>query len=170
MAKAAVLFACVELEAAFVEYAKVVELGYIWPQAYARMVLLNALLGRPEETCPLVEKAIRLSPHDSNRGEWYVSIGIAWFMMDRLQEAIIWLRRSTEANPELGINYSALASACSLAGRNEEARDALSAYMSLHPMMTINTLRSSPRYSDHPAYLAWRKRFYEGLRKAGLPE
>jgi len=79
------------------------------------------------------------------------------------------LRRSTEANPELGINYSALASVCSLAGRNKEAGDALSAYMSLHPMMTINTLRSS-RYSDHPTYLAWRERFCEGLRKAGLPE
>lgn len=59
--------------------------------------------------------------------------------------------------------------ACSLAGRNEEAGAAVSAYMRLHPIMTINKLRSS-RYSDHPAYLAWRERFYEGLRKAGLPE
>ena len=127
------------------------------------------MLGRPEETFPLVEKAIRLSPHDSNLGEWYLSIGIAWFMMNQLEEAIVWLRRSTEANPELGINYSALASACSLAGRNEEAGAAVSAYTRLHPIMTINKLRSS-RYSDHPAYLAWRERFYEGLRKAGLPE
>lgn len=169
MAKAAVLFAEIKLEAALLEYEKVIELGGGWPMPYARAGILNALLGRPEETFSLVEKAIRLSPHDSNRGEWYVSIGVAWFMMDRLEEAIIWLRRSTEANPELGINYSALASACSLAGRNEEARNALSAYMSLHPMMTITTLRSS-RYSDHPAYLVWRERFYEGLRKAGLPE
>jgi TolB-like protein/class 3 adenylate cyclase/Flp pilus assembly protein TadD len=169
MAKAAVLFAKIKLEAALVEYEKVIELGHNWPMAYARMGILNALLGRPEETFPLVEKAIRLSPHDSNLGEWHLSIGMAWFMMDRLEEAIIWLRRSTEANPELGTNYSALASACSLAGRNEEAGDALSAYMRLHPIMTINKMRSS-WYSDHPAYLAWRERFYEGLRKAGLPE
>jgi TolB-like protein/class 3 adenylate cyclase len=169
IAKAAVLFAEIKLEAALIEYERVIELGYRWPVAYARMGILNALLGRPEETFPLVEKAIRLSPHDSNLGEWYLSIGIAWFMMDRLEEAIIWLRRSTEANPKLGINYSALASVCSLLGRSEEAGDALSAYMSLHPMMTINTLRSS-RYSDHPVYLAWRERFYQGLRKAGLPE
>jgi TolB-like protein/class 3 adenylate cyclase/Flp pilus assembly protein TadD len=169
VAKAAVLFAEIKLEAALVEYEKVIELGHNWPMAYARMGILNALLGRPEEAFPLVEKAIRLSPHDSNLGEWYLSIGIAWFMMDQLEEAIIWSRRSTEANPELGINYSALASACSLAGRNEEAGAALSAYMRLHPIMTINKLRSS-RYSVHPAYLAWRERFYEGLRKAGLPE
>ena len=169
MAKAAVLFAGIKLEAALVGYEKVIKLGHNWPMAYARMGILNALLGRPEETFPLVEKAIRLSPHDSNLGEWQLSIGMAWFMMDRLEEAIIWLRRSTEANPELGTNYSALASACSLAGRNEEAGDALSAYMRLHPIMTINKMRSS-WYSDHPAYLAWRERFYGGLRKAGLPE
>jgi adenylate cyclase len=170
MAKAAVLFAEIKLEGALVEYEKVIELGHSWPMAYARMGILNALLGRPEETFPLVEKAIRLSPHDSNLGEWYLSIGIAWFMMDQLEEGIIWLRRSTEANPELGTNYSALASACSLAGRNEEAGATLSEYRRRHPTMTINTMRSSPRYSDHPAYLIWRERFYEGLRKAGLPE
>jgi TolB-like protein/class 3 adenylate cyclase len=169
MAKAAVLFAEIKLEAALIEYEKVIELGHSWPMAYARMGILNALLGRPEETFPLVEKAIRLSPYDSDLGEWYLSIGVARFMMDQLEEAIIWLRRSTEANTELGINYSVLASACVLAGRNEEAGAALSAYRRLHPIMTINKLRSS-RYSDHPAYLAWSERFYEGLRKAGLPE
>jgi len=170
MAKAAVLFAEIKLEAALVEYEKVIELGHSWPMAYARMGILNALLGRPEKTFPLVEKAIRLSPHDSNLGEWCLSIGIAQFMMDQLEEAITWLRRSTEANPDLGINYSALASACSLAGRNEEAGAALSEYRRRHPTMTINQMRSSPRYSDHPAYLAWRERFYDGLRKGELPE
>jgi len=169
MARAAVLYAQMNLEAALVEYAKVIELGANWPTAHAKMGSLNALLGRPEETFRLVEKAIKLSPRDGSLGEWYLYIGVAQFMMDRLEEAIIWLRRSTEANPDLGINYSVLASACSLAGRNEEAGAALSAYRRLNPIMTINKLRSSP-YSDHPAYLASRERFYEGLRNAGLPE
>jgi TolB-like protein/class 3 adenylate cyclase/tetratricopeptide (TPR) repeat protein len=169
MARAAVLYAQTKLEAALVEYAKVIELGPNWPTAYARSGFLNALLGRPEETSRLVEKAIRMSPSDGNLGEFYLYIGLAQFMMDQLEEAIIWLRRSIEANPELGISYGALASACSLAGRNEDAENALSAYLRLHPVMTINKLRLSP-YSDHPAYLAWRERFYQGLRKAGLPE
>ena len=77
-----------------------IELGHGWPMAYARMGILNALLGRPEETRQLVEKAIRLSPRDGNLGEWYGHIGMAAFMMDQLREAILWLRRSTEANPE----------------------------------------------------------------------
>jgi predicted Zn-dependent protease len=90
-------------------------------------------------------------------------------MMDQLREAILWLRRSTEANPNLGINYSLLAAVCSLDGRDEEARLALSECLRIRPTMTLSKLRASP-FSTHPTYLAWRERFYEGLRKAGLPE
>jgi hypothetical protein len=41
--------------------------------------------------------------------------------MDQLREAILWLRRSTDANPNLGINYSLLAAACSLDGLTGKA-------------------------------------------------
>jgi TolB-like protein/Tfp pilus assembly protein PilF len=169
MAKAAVLFAQVKLEAAFVEYAKVIELGHNWPMAYARMGLLNTLLGRPEETFPLVKKAIRLSPHDSNLGEWYLSIGVACFMLDQLDEAINWLHRSVEANPELAVSYAVLTSACSLAGHNDEAIAVLSEYRRRHPSITISRMRALPR-SNHPAYVAWSERLYQGLGKVGLPE
>jgi TolB-like protein/Flp pilus assembly protein TadD len=169
LARAAVLFARGKLEAALQEYGTVTELSGGWPVAYGRMGLLNALLGRPEETFRLVEKAIRLSPRDANLGEWYLDLGIASFMMDQLGEAILWLRRSAQVNPELGINSYALAAACSLDGRHEEARAALSESRRLNPTMTINKLRASP-FSIHPVYLAWRQRFYEGLRAAGMPE
>ena len=168
-ARASMFFAQRKLERALQAYATVIELGHGWPMAYARMGILNALLGRPEETRQLVEKAIRLSPRDGNLGEWYQHIGAAAFMMDQLREAILWLRRSTEANPNLGINYSLLAAVCSLDGRDEEARLALSECLRTRPTMTLSKLRASP-FSTHPTYLAWRERFYEGLRKAGLPE
>jgi adenylate cyclase len=167
-ARASTFFAQRMLERALQAYATVIELGHGWPMVYARMGILNALLGRPEETRQLVEKAIRLSPRDGNLGEWYQHIGMAAFMMDQLREAILWLRRSTEANPNLGINYSLLAAACSLDGRDEEARIALSECLRIRPTMRLRKLRASP-FSTHPIYLAWHERFYEGLRKAGLP-
>jgi TolB-like protein/Flp pilus assembly protein TadD len=169
IARAAVLFAQTRLEAAFDEYAKAIELGGNYPIAYARMGILNAMLGRPEETSQLVERAVRLSPRDNKIGEWYLYNGVARFMTDQLEEAIIWLRRSIEAYPELALNYCVLGSAWSLTGHHEEARAALSEFMQLMPGMTINKLRASP-YSNHPAYLAWRERLCEGLRKAGMPE
>jgi TolB-like protein len=169
MARAAVLFAQTRLQAALDEYAMVIELGGSYPFAYARMGILNAMLGRPEETSQLVERAIRLSPRDSNIGEWYLYIGVARFMTDQLEEAIFWMRRSPEAYPELAISYCVLASALSLTGHHEEAGAALSKYLHLLPNMTISKLRTE-RYSNHSVYLAWLERLYEGLRKAGLPE
>ncbi len=168
LARAAVLFVQGKLEAAFEEYAVVVELDRHQPIAYARMGLLNALLGMPEQTFHLVERAIRLSPRDPGLGEWYAYVGIARFMLDQLGEAIFWLRRSTEAAPAIGINHYTLAAAYALVGREEEARAMVAEYMRQHPEMSINRLRTLP-YSSHPRYLAWRERLYDGLRKAGLP-
>ena len=168
-AKAAALFAQRKLEMALQEYATVIELGHGWGMAYARMGIINALLGQPEETRRLVDKAIRLSPRDGNLGEWYYHIGIASFMMDQLGDTILWLRRSIEADPELGFNHCALAAAYSLDGRLEEAKAALSECERLRPGVTINKLRASP-YSTHPTYLTWRERFLDALRKAGMPE
>jgi adenylate cyclase len=168
LARAALLFVQGKLEAAFEEYATVVELDRHRPIAYARMGMLNALLGRPEETFHLVERAIRLSPRDPALGEWYAYIGIARFIMDQLDEAIFWLRRSTEAGPGIGVNHYTLAAAFALLGREQEAQTTLAEYRRQHPEMSIGRLRALP-YSNHPRYLAWRERLYDGLRKAGLP-
>src|SRR6185437_7528094 len=168
LAQAAVLFAQGKLAAAFAEYAVVIELDRHWPIAYARMGMINALVGRPEETFHLVERAIRLSPRDAGVGEWYAYIGIARFMLDQLDEAILWLRRSIEAAPGIGINRYTLAAALALAGRDQEAQATAAEYRRQQPAMSIERLRALP-YSDHPRYLAWRERLYDGLGRAGLP-
>ena len=109
-----------------------------------------------------------MSPRDASVGEWYAYIGIARFMLDQLDEAILWLRRSIEAAPGIGINRYNLAAALALAGRDQEAQATLLEYRRQQPAMSIDRLRALP-YSDHPRYLAWRERLYDGLSKAGLP-
>ena len=66
LARAHVLFAQRKLEAALQEYATVIKIAPGWPAAYARTGLLNALLGRPAETIPLVQRAISAK---SNRSQ-----------------------------------------------------------------------------------------------------
>jgi hypothetical protein len=78
------------------------------------------------------------------------------------------LRRSIEAGPGIGINRYTLAAALALAGRDQEAQATALEYRRQQPAMSIDRLRALP-YSDHPRYLAWRERLYDGLRKAGLP-
>ena len=58
-----------------------------------------------------------------------------------------------------------------LTGQEAEARDVLGRYFLIRgtKTRTIAQLRALA-YSDNPAYLASRERWYEGLRRAGMPE
>jgi hypothetical protein len=58
-----------------------------------------------------------------------------------------------------------------LTGQELEARETLKQYLSLRgtKATTITPWRAMA-YSDSPAYLAFRERIHEGLRKAGMPE
>jgi hypothetical protein len=46
--------------------------------------------GSIEQTIPLVERAMRLSPRDPTLGVWYETIGLAHLLQSRTDEAIIW--------------------------------------------------------------------------------
>ena len=83
-------------------------------------------------------------------------------------EAVIWLRRSIEANPNWSLSHFFLAAALTLLGSLDEARDAAQAGLALDPSFTIRRFRDSAN-SDNPTYLAKRERLYEGMRIAGVP-
>ena len=50
-----------------------------------------------------------------------------------------------------------------------EAQAAAKVGLRLNPTFTLRRFRVSA-FSDNPTYLARRERFYDGMRKAGLPE
>ena len=58
-------------------------------------------LGRPEETEPRIHDALRLSPHDTYAFVWLGTLGMANFNLGKDEEAIVWLKRSIETNPQL---------------------------------------------------------------------
>ena len=57
------------------------------------------LTGSIEETIPLVEKAIRLSPRDPSIDIWYMVIGGVHLVQSRTDDAILWLKKARGANP-----------------------------------------------------------------------
>ena len=59
------------------------------------------LVGRPAEAPPLVEQALRLSPHDPSIGIFHWIAGRAYFFTGQYDEAAAWLRRSIQARPNL---------------------------------------------------------------------
>jgi TolB-like protein/Tfp pilus assembly protein PilF len=55
--------------------------------------------GLIEETIPLTERAMRLSPHDPGLGVWYQQIGMVHLLQSRTDEALICLERALNATP-----------------------------------------------------------------------
>jgi hypothetical protein len=61
-----------------------------------------------------------------------------------------------------------VAAAAAHLGDMAKAQAAVARLRSLQPDVTVNAYRNE-QLSDRPEYAAQRERFYEGLRKAGLP-
>jgi tetratricopeptide (TPR) repeat protein len=126
-------------------------------------------LGRPEETEPHVREALRLSPHDTFAYGWLGTLGMANFNLGKDEEAIVWLKRSIEINPNFSVTHFFLAAALAQLGRMEEARAAVEAGLTFDPGFTIGRRRANP-FSTSPAYLKQIERYYAGLRMAGAPD
>lgn len=137
--------------------------------AYAIIGIAKMFLGRAAETEGHVLQAFRLSPRDLRANQWLHIVGEAKFQLGEYDEAINWLRRSIEANPNFPPAYFSLAAALALLGEVDEARATATTALVLNPGYTIRRLCAT-RSSESPTYLAGRERFCEGLRLAGIPE
>ena len=130
----------------------------------------NGCLGRPDLTLEFADEAIRLSPRDPSLRNFYFCKGWAFFMKQQYEAAIDWLRRAEHVDPFIDL---LLAAAFALTGRPAEAKKALDHYRA-YPLVkttTVAQLRALQfALADNPEWNAWNERFFDGLRKAGMPE
>ncbi len=137
--------------------------------AHGFIGIAKYFIGRSEETEAHVQEAIRLSPRDTVAYLWLGAPGFAKISLGADEEAVAWLRRSTDANRNFPLYHFFLAAALGQLGRLDEARSAVQAGLALNPTFTISRFRAGAP-SDNPTFLAQRERIYEGMRKAGVPE
>jgi hypothetical protein len=97
-------------------------------------------------------------------------VGMAKLKTNPSREALDWLRRSIEANPNHALSHFHFACALAMVGNLGQARSSAEAGLALDPSFTIRRYRSNIFQSDNPEWLAWRERLYEGMRMAGVPE
>jgi TolB-like protein len=138
-------------------------------RAHAAIGYAKLFLGRGGETEAHVEQALRLSPRDTYVYVWALIVGFAKLHLKADAEAIVWFRRSLEANRNHPNVHFFLAAALAQLGELDDARTAAQAGLALNPSFSIRLFRTS-LYGNHPVYLAGRERLYEGLRLAGVPE
>jgi TolB-like protein/tetratricopeptide (TPR) repeat protein len=127
-------------------------------------------LGQPEAGIPLVEKAIRLNPHDPTLASHYSILGFCHLLLGHVGQAIDLLRKTRAENPRSYLFHLWLAGALGFKGDLDEARTALAEAIKLKPEMnSLKQLRASS--FGNSAHGALReKTYYVGLRRAGMPE
>lgn len=112
-----------------------------------------------------------LSPFDPYLAFFHLFRAIGCFMLGQDEDAIAGLRRAVAHSPEFPTAIAWLVSVLALNGREAEARDLLRRYFLIRGAKTKTMVQwKALTYWDEPAYLAFRERFYQGLRKAGMPE
>jgi TolB-like protein/Flp pilus assembly protein TadD len=155
------------------EYETVLALDRDWVNAYFGLGQSKLHTGAIEETIPLVERAIRLSPRDPELGVWFNEIGVAHLLQSNTEGAITWFQRARNAIPAHSKFRSYLAAAYALRGEGERAVAELAEARRLSPDDRYSNLaRLRAVYTwEVPKIRALREAtFFAGLRKAGMPE
>lgn len=112
------------------------------------------------------ERAMRLSPLDPILCSMQNGVGFVHFLAGRYDDASLWAEKSFREQPNYLPATCVTAASNALAGRLEEARNALARVRQIDPALRVSNLGDwyPLRRSEDLARLA------DGLRKAGLPE
>jgi tetratricopeptide (TPR) repeat protein len=126
-------------------------------------------VGRGSEPETHIREMLRLSPRDTFAYAWMAAAGLVKLALGSDEEAVTWLQRGVEANPNNPVAHFWLASALAHLDRLDDARLAVQAGLSLDPTFTVSRYRKGA-FSNNRVYLAQRERVLDGMRKAGVPE
>jgi tetratricopeptide (TPR) repeat protein len=154
------------------EYEAVLASDRNWAGALLWLGQCKAMTGSIQETIPLLEHAIRLSPRDPLLGSFLSEIGRVHLLQSRTDEAIPWLEKARNTTPAHPSFRAWLASAYGLKGETDRAAVELA---------EARRLSSGNRFSSIAGAKAWysvtptirvllETTFLAGLRKAGMPE
>jgi TolB-like protein/class 3 adenylate cyclase len=127
---------------------------------------VQAFLGEPEIAIEHVTRAMRLSPLDPGLWAMQSAIALAYFIAGRYDEASSWAEKAIREGTIFLPNFRVAAASKALAGRQEEARNAVRRMLQIDPTSRISN------GVEHGLFhrLQDVTRLEEGLRMAGLPE
>jgi len=131
------------------------------------------MTGSIEEVIPRIEQAIRLSPRDPQIAVMHYRIGEVHLLQSRTDKAIPRLEIARSGNPELHYVHAFLASAYALNGETERAATELTEARRLggnDRYSSIAQVRAAGYYEVPKVLALFEATYFEGLRKAGLPE
>jgi TolB-like protein/DNA-binding winged helix-turn-helix (wHTH) protein len=161
-----------DIEGALGEYQRVLAANPSDAWSHARIGLVMFRLGRLEEVAPHIAVAQRLNPLEGLQVAFgHHVVGLAEFHLGNDDAAYERQQRAVAANPDLVQAWASMAAIDALHGRQAQAEQCLKEMVRRRPGLTIAKLEGYLSESATPERLqAGRRRYLEGLRKAGLPE
>jgi len=173
-AKAQVLRAQRRYAEAIPEYETVLASDPSRVSALHALAQCKLFTGAIEETIPLAQQAIRLSPRDPDIYLFYFDIGEVHLLQSRTSEAIVWLEKARNANPQHPGPHVWLASAYALRDETERAATELAEARKLAgkgSFSSVAKMKAGAPSSEPPSIPAlFEVTYFAGLRKAGIPE
>jgi adenylate cyclase len=152
-----------EHEAAVAGYERAMALNPNFSDWRFAEVLIYA--GDPARAIEAVERHMRLDPfHAPLAAGW---LGLARYMLKQYAQALPALRECASRAPNLPVGHACLAATYAQLGDMEKARAAAAEVLRIMPKWTTESVAAPlspfkrPQDSEH---------FFDGLRKAGLPE
>jgi TolB-like protein len=123
-------------------------------------------LGEPEAAIERFTRAMRLSPLDPRGSGMRSGTSHAHFLLGRYDEAVSWAAMALQDSPHFQPALRIAAASNAMAGRPEQAHQALARLRQLNPALRVSTLKDVLGPYRRAEDLS---RYEEGLRKAGLP-
>jgi tetratricopeptide (TPR) repeat protein len=134
-------------------------------RAYYCLGLALLYGGRPEESIPQLEKAIRLNPRSPMLWAYLNNLGRAYFKLERYEEAMELFDKAIQQPNVTYLPFVHTAATLGHLGRFDEARAMLSEVEKRKPDFSAYTVKSTVGvYGRHSGT----EQIIDGLRKAGM--
>jgi adenylate cyclase len=148
-------------DVAATEAARAIELDANNPNGYGALAWSQTLSGHDQEALANIDKAITLSPRDPTLGFWLYLRGSALVNLKRYDEAAAAEQAAIDAHFSGWPAYLTMAVAYALKGDISKAQAAIAMVRQADPQISLKTVRTT---FEFPSF------YWDGLRKAGLPE
>jgi tetratricopeptide (TPR) repeat protein len=144
---------------------RAVALGPSDAESHAQLGNILNWTGKPEEAISHLERAMRLNPHYPFYYLFY--LGHSHYLLGNREQAIELMERVVTRVPYFLPVRRHLAVLYEEAGRSEEAKTQTSEVLRIFPGASIEDERARCFYRWTPVLM---DRFFDGLRKSGMPE
>ncbi|MGV6847615.1 MAG: adenylate/guanylate cyclase domain-containing protein [Marinibacterium sp.] len=143
---------------------KSIEIDPNYADAYAMLANTMFLIGHSEKGLARIETAMRLNPHFPFW--YYFALGANQFHLTRYDAAESSFQKAIERNPTWLSSHKYLVATYGHLGRPDDADWEMEELRSLGFEPTIANWRATTKYQDK----VYEALFFDGLRKAGVPE